>query len=114
MVFQPHRFSRTKFLFDEFAASFAGTDLLILTDIYAASEKPIEGVSAESLCVRVRENSPGLEALYLKKEDIIGHLLKTIKTGDLVITLGAGDIGKLSDELVQRIERQGALQRASG
>ncbi|MEK6567991.1 MAG: UDP-N-acetylmuramate--L-alanine ligase [Candidatus Omnitrophota bacterium] len=114
VVFQPHRYSRTKFLFEEFVASFAGADQLILTDIYAASEKPIEGVSAESLCAGIKEKSSGIEAVYLKKENITEHLLKSIKAGDLIITLGAGDIGKLSDELVWRIKSEGISQRIPG
>ena len=104
VVFQPHRYSRTKFLFEEFVLSLAGIDRLILTDIYAASEKPIVGISSESLCARIKEKSSGIEAVYLKQENIMEHLLKLIKAGDLIITLGAGDIGKLSDELVQRIK----------
>ena len=114
VVFQPHRFSRTKFLFEEFVMSFAGVDTLILTDIYAASEKPIEGVSAESLCAGIKEKSSGIEAVYLKKENITEYLLKSITAGDLIITLGAGDIGKLSDELVQRIKSEGISQRSPG
>lgn len=114
VVFQPHRFSRTKFLFEEFVVSFAGADQLILTDIYAACEKPIEGVSAESLSARIKEKSLGIEAVYLKKENITEHLLKSIKAGDLIITLGAGDIGKLSDELVWRIKSEGIGQRSPG
>ena len=114
VVFQPHRFSRTKFLFEEFVMSFAGADQLIFTDIYAASEKPIEGVSAESLCAGIKEKSSGIEAVYLKKENITEYLLKSITAGDLIITLGAGDIGKLSDELVQRIKSEGISQRSPG
>mgnify|MGYP001573545760 CR=1 FL=1 len=113
VVFQPHRFSRTKFLFEEFAVSFEGADQLLLTDIYAASEKPIEGVSAESLCARIKEKSSGIEAVYLKRENIVEHLLKSIKGGDLIITLGAGDIGKLSDELVGRIKSEGISRRTA-
>jgi len=114
VVFQPHRFSRTKFLFEEFVMSFAGVDTLILTDIYAASEKPIEGVSAESLCAGIKKKSLEIEAVYLKKENITEYLLKSITAGDLIITLGAGDIGKLSDELVQRIKSEGISQRSPG
>lgn len=106
VVFQPHRYSRTKFLMEEFSKSFALADYLILTDIYAASELPIDGVSSEALCKRIKNENPQIEAVYLKKEKIIEHILKIIKPKDLLLTLGAGDIGKLSDELVERLKRK--------
>ena len=68
----------------------------------------------ESLCSGIKEKSSGIEAVYLKKENITEHLLRSIKAGDLIITLGAGDIGKLSDELVQRIKSEGVGQRSPG
>lgn len=106
VIFQPHRYSRTKFLMEDFSKSFALADYLILTDIYAASELPIDGVSSEALCKRIENENPQIEAVYLKKEKIIEHVLKIIKPGDLALTLGAGDIGKLSDELVERLKRK--------
>lgn len=109
VVFQPHRYSRTKFLMEEFAQSFRQADCLLLTDIYAASESPIEGVSSEFLAKKIRDGSISPAVFYIKKEHLIGHILKMIRPGDLVLTLGAGDIGKLSDELVQRIKGQDTL-----
>lgn len=106
VIFQPHRYSRTKFLMDDFSVSLLGADYLILTDIYAASESPIEGISSELLCSKIKEKSPQMEAVYLKKEKIIEHILQIVKPGDLVLTLGAGDIGKLSDELVKQLKRK--------
>lgn len=105
-VFQPHRFSRTKFLMDEFAESLSLADCIILTDIYAASEEPIQGVSSEVLCDKIKEKHPTAEVIYVKKEKVIEQLLSIVRSGDLVLTLGAGDIGKLSDELAQRIKSQ--------
>lgn len=106
VVFQPHRFSRTKFLMDEFAESLSLADCIILTDIYAASEEPIQGVSSEVLCDKIKEKHPPAEVIYVKKEKVIEQLLSIVRPGDLVLTLGAGDIGKLSDELAQRIKSQ--------
>lgn len=106
VVFQPHRFSRTKFLMREFAESLSLADCIILTDIYAASEEPIEGVSSEVLCDKIKEKHPAAEVSYVKKEKVIEQLLSTVSSGDLVLTLGAGDIGRLSDELAQRIKGQ--------
>lgn len=102
-VFQPHRYSRTQLLLDEFAGAFDSVDYLIITDIYAASEKPIEGVSSQKLLEKIKGHSRNIEALYLPKEEIIGHLLSIMRKDDLVITLGAGDIVKVSDVLAQKL-----------
>jgi len=104
-IFQPHRYTRTKILLDEFSASFDSADYVIITDIYAASEIPLEGVSGSRLRDKIKERVPSKEAVFLPKEEITGYILKIAKPGDLVITLGAGDIVKISDELVERIKR---------
>jgi len=103
-VFQPHRYTRTQLLLNEFAESFAQADYLIVTDIYAASEQPIEGVNARGLLNKIKECDPKKEILYLAKEDILSHILGMIRDGDLVITLGAGDIVRLSDALAQELK----------
>ena len=104
-IFQPHRYTRTKILLDEFSASFDSADYVIITDIYAASEIPLEGVSGRLLRDKIKERSPSKEVIFLPKEEITGQILKIARPGDLVITLGAGDIVKISDELVERIKR---------
>jgi len=109
VAFQPHRYSRTKFLMEEFIQSLSLADILLITDIYAASEEPIAGVSSEILCEKIKERFPALEVLYLKKDKVRGKILEMVRPGDLVITLGAGDIGKLSYELAEGIKGQGAL-----
>ncbi len=103
VVFQPHRYSRTKFLMDDFARSFTSADYLILTDIYSASEAPIEGVSSQALSMRIKELTDR-DAVCVEKEKISDHVMKIIRPGDLVLTLGAGDIGKISEELAGRIK----------
>ncbi len=101
-VFQPHRYTRTKYLLEDFVKNLTLSDYLIITDIYSASEKPIEGVSAENLYQRIKDlKSPPV--VYLKKEEIIPHLLDMVRPGDLVLTLGAGDITNISDELVKKL-----------
>lgn len=111
VVFQPHRFSRTKFLMDDFVTSLSVCDYLVLTDIYAASEKPIEGVSSQILYEKIKKTGR-VPVIYLKKDEIIGHLSDIIQKGDLVLTLGAGDVTKLSDELVLAL--QGAKRFSAG
>lgn len=101
-VFQPHRYSRTKFLLDEFVDVLTLPDLLILTDIYAASEKPSEGIGIEPLLEKIKVKM-GDRAIYLKKEDILPFVKKTAQRGDMVLFLGAGDIYHYSDQLVKEL-----------
>jgi UDP-N-acetylmuramate--alanine ligase len=105
-VFQPHRYSRTKLLLDEFASSFDAADYIVITDIYAASEAPIEGISARNILKKIQKLQPRKPAYYLAKDQIIKHLRAVLKSGDLVITLGAGDIVKLSDELAEELTKE--------
>jgi UDP-N-acetylmuramate--alanine ligase len=85
-------------LFGQFVKCLLETDYLIVTDIYAASEQPIEGVNAVGLVERIRALTRK-PAVYLKKEEIISHLADIARPGDLIMTLGAGDITYLSDQL---------------
>ncbi len=102
-VFQPHRYSRTQYLLQEFVQSLSLSDYLVLTDIYAASEKPLEGASTEELYKKIKERNV-LPVVYLKKEDIVKHLLREIRDGDLVIILGAGDITWVGDDFVRELQ----------
>lgn len=106
-VFQPHRYTRTQNLLEDFARSFDKADHVIITDIYAASEEPIEGVSGQLLYEKIKEYSPAKEAVYLPKERILPYILKMSRSGDTVITLGAGDIIKICDELAEEFKKQG-------
>jgi UDP-N-acetylmuramate--alanine ligase len=112
-VFQPHRYTRTQLLLEEFGSSFAQADYVIITDIYAASEPAIEGVSGRRIYEKIKEYAPQKEAAFLHKEELIAHLLKVLKADDLVITLGAGDIVKVCDELVGELKRQGQARGAA-
>ena len=106
VIFQPHRFTRTFHLMDEFARAFNQADSLFIMDIYAASEKPIEGVTAESLAERIRQfGHRGVE--YVGTMDRgIEALLAAAKEGDLILTLGAGSITQAGDRILERL-RQG-------
>ncbi len=106
VVFQPHRYTRTKLLFDDFASCFEAADYLVITDIYPASEQPIEGIDGRRLAERVQEALPGRRVVYLPKSDIAGHVTAMVAPGDVVVTLGAGDITKVSDELAESIKRK--------
>jgi len=107
-IFQPHRFSRTKFLADEFGRCFKGVDKLILTDIYAASEKAIRGVSIMSVYDRVKENGVS-DITVLKKEAIPEHVMRIKRSGDMILVLGAGDIKNVADRLSDMLNKEAAL-----
>ena len=104
-VFQPHRYTRTKLLLNEFGACFDLADYVIITDIYPASEPPIEGINARCVYDKIKERTPSKEVWILPKEEIVDHITKIIKPGNLVIMLGAGDIVKVCDDLVERIKK---------
>lgn len=105
-VFQPHRYARTHFLLDEFATSFADADHVVLTDIYApAAEKPIPGTSGARLAERVRSVVPeGVTVDFVPaRTDVAAHLRTIVRPGDVVVTMGAGDIWRTAREFVQAV-----------
>lgn len=106
VVFQPHRYTRTQKLFNEFLTAFPDADYLIVTDIYAASEKPIEGVSAASLCEGIRAHGhPGV--IYLSGfDDMTDHLMAMAKPSDVIITQGAGSVWKVGEEFLKRVGKK--------
>jgi UDP-N-acetylmuramate--alanine ligase len=102
-VFQPHRYTRTQALFKDFLTAFYDADVLILTDIYPAGEDRIEGVESKALFEGIREYGHKDVSYLADKGQIVEHLLRILSPGDLVITLGAGDIWQVSEELVKRL-----------
>jgi len=107
VAFQPHRYSRTRDLLPEFGPALKDADVVVLTDIYAASEAPIPGISLDTLAGAVRPHVPELMQVP-SVGDLPGHLALLAQPGDLVITLGAGSIGLTADRLV------GLLQQMAG
>ena len=102
VVFQPHRYTRTQKLFNEFLTAFPDADYLIVTDIYAASEKPIEGVSAVNLCEGIRAHGHQ-NVIYLSGfDEMTDHLLAMAKPSDVIITQGAGSVWKIGEEFLKR------------
>lgn len=103
-AFQPHRYSRTQLLQKEYGACFKDADLLILTDVYSAGEDPIPGINGELLVKEVAEQT-GQETVYIQnKNDIPAYLKSIAKEGDLIMTMGAGDIVKCGEELVELLK----------
>ncbi|MDD5665631.1 MAG: cyanophycin synthetase, partial [Candidatus Omnitrophica bacterium] len=103
-IFQPHRFSRTKLLFNEFIKSFNAADCLIVTEIYPAGEEPVDGINGSSLSRGIKEYYKDKEVAFCPKEEVISRVYKIARPGDLIITLGAGDISRLSDELAEKFK----------
>jgi len=101
-VFQPHRYTRTKALFNEFLRAFSDTDNLIVTDIYPANEEAIESVNAKSLCEGIRNLGQPYVVYLSSFDEIVGYLLLTAKPSDIVITLGAGNVWKIGEEFLRR------------
>ena len=100
VLFQPHRYSRTADLMDEFASAFNNADVLLVSDIYAASETPIEGITAEVLTNRIKSYGHK-SAEYIGSIDNSAEVLRdTVREGDLVITLGAGTVTRIGDQLL--------------
>lgn len=102
-VFQPHRYSRTQALFDEFVTAFYQADHLVVMDVYAAGEEPIPGVSSSALAEGIAGHGHR-DVHYLAEADaVVQHLLETVREGDLVITLGAGNVWQVGEALVRRL-----------
>ena len=98
-IFQPHRYSRTKELFDDFVESLSKVDFLIVTEIFSASEKPISGINGKSLTRSIRLSSD-LEPIFLSNLELLPEILKKIIIPkDILLTMGAGDIGLTSENL---------------
>lgn len=107
-VFQPHQHSRTRFLLNDFAGSFSHADVTIVPDIYFVrdSEADRKAVSSEMLVERIREHAK--EAVYIPTfKQISEHLMKTMQPGDLIVSMGAGPVWEVTDELVRRIRGAG-------
>jgi UDP-N-acetylmuramate--alanine ligase len=104
VVFQPHLYSRTRDFYQEFGKSFLNTDVFICTDIYPAREEPIEGVSGE-LISNITKKYGHKNVHYVKnKNDVPKKLMEIKKDGDIIITMGAGDIWKYGEKFVELIK----------
>jgi UDP-N-acetylmuramate--alanine ligase len=101
VVFQPHRYTRTKALYDEFLDAFQDADVLIITDIYAASEREIEGVNSENLYRGIRDRGHA-NVMYMSGfDEIVSHLNSIARSGDVIITLGAGTVWKIGEDYLK-------------
>jgi UDP-N-acetylmuramate--alanine ligase len=111
VIFQPHRYTRTRDLFKEFLTAFNQADVLFLTGIYAAGEDPIPGVKAEDLYEGIKGHGHKDVTLVPDKNQIVERVLPRLRSGDMVITLGAGDVWRVGEKLIERLKEN---ERAEG
>ncbi len=109
VAFQPHRYSRTHHLFDEMTRAFNRADVLLLADVYAAGEKPIEGATSERLAQAIRAHGHRDVTHVGPREAVVDALLARVQPGDVVITLGAGDITRVGPALLDALRARGEL-----
>jgi UDP-N-acetylmuramate--alanine ligase len=111
VVFQPHRYTRTRDLMEEFTTAFGDADSLILLDIYAASEQPIPGISGEALAAAIRAHG-GLSANYAQSfPDAVKSVSEVAESGDMILTLGAGSVSQLGPPILEKLKERAATTR---
>ncbi len=103
-VFQPHRYTRTSLLWERFGTAFSNADVIILCDIYSAGEQPIEGVSARLIAEAIENNENRQVTFLPTREEIVDYLVQFARPGDLILTIGAGNIWTAGVELVNRLQ----------
>lgn len=104
VIFQPHRYTRTRDLMDEFGQCFSDADALYLMDIYAASEKPIEGVNTTVLLEKIQSAGHKEAVHFSDKEELMKAILTKLQPGDSIFTLGAGDVWKIGEEILKQLK----------
>ncbi|HET7922852.1 MAG TPA: UDP-N-acetylmuramate--L-alanine ligase [Gammaproteobacteria bacterium] len=114
VAFQPHRYTRTRDLFEDFAEVLSHVDALVLLEVYAAGEQPIAGADARALARSIRNRGRVDPVFVAQARDLPEALLGILHDGDLLLTLGAGDIGAVAAELPQRLHESAAASTASG
>ena len=103
VLFQPHRYSRTFHLLDDFARAFHQADRVLVLDIYAASEKPIEGVTAEALVERMRQFGHRGAEYAGSNAAGVEMIVQGVEPGDMILTLGAGSVSQLGDKILEKL-----------
>jgi UDP-N-acetylmuramate--alanine ligase len=106
VLFQPHRYTRTQALFEDFTTAFYQSDVLIVTDIYAASEPPIPGVHAEKLAAAIQEHGHGNIRYIPNHLELPTMLKEEVQEGDVVLTLGAGNIWQTGEALLEKLKER--------
>jgi UDP-N-acetylmuramate--alanine ligase len=114
MIYQPHRYSRTRDLYEDFVEVLSEVDVLLLLDIYAASEEPIEGIDSKSLCRSIRQRGK-LEPIYVSSVQNLYKILADVMTdGDVLFAQGAGNIGDIAQSIASTELNKAALLKKAG
>jgi UDP-N-acetylmuramate--alanine ligase len=103
VLFQPHRYTRTLHLLDDFARAFHQADRVLVLDIYGASEKPIAGVTAESLVERMRQFGHRGAEYAGSNAAGVEMIVEGVEPGDMILTLGAGSVSQLAEKILERL-----------
>jgi UDP-N-acetylmuramate--alanine ligase len=106
VIFQPHRYTRTRDLMEEFARAFSDADSLFVLDIYAASEKPIEGINSEALAQKIREKTVKVGRYASSAAEAIEAAAAVAEEGDMILTLGAGSVSQLGPMILERLRQR--------
>ncbi|OGQ98951.1 MAG: UDP-N-acetylmuramate--L-alanine ligase [Deltaproteobacteria bacterium RIFOXYD12_FULL_57_12] len=104
VLFQPHRYSRTKGLFDEFCTAFHGADILLVTEIYSAGENPIPGITAEELVAGIKRHGHRNASYAATPDDLVEQALTLCRPRDILLTLGAGNIWRTGEKLLLELQ----------
>ena len=110
VVFQPHRYTRTQYLCDEFGQAFTMADELFLTEIYPAGEEPIEGVSSNLIQQSVKKHEGRDVVVIPHLDQVPDYICSIVKEGDVIVTLGAGDIYKVGHTILSMLDKKGVVQ----
>ena len=105
LAFQPHRYTRTRALFDEFSRAFYQSDLMVVMPIYSAGENPINGVDSSRLCEEIKAHGHKEVICMDGMESTLSYLKDVLRSGDLLLTLGAGDVWKVGTAILKELER---------
>ena len=109
VAFQPHRYSRTQALASQFGQAFSNADVLLVMDVFSAGEMPIPGISGKTVATAVEESGQVGEVRYVAgRSDIVPALMEVVRPGDLVITMGAGDVTMVGPEFIEAMQERDA------
>jgi UDP-N-acetylmuramate--alanine ligase len=110
VIFQPHRYTRTRDLMEEFTTAFSDADSLFVLDIYAASEKPIDGITGETLAQRIRERTTKNSCYVRSPAEAVEGATAVVHAGDMILTLGAGSVSQLGPMILDRLRKREETQ----
>ena len=106
VIFQPHRYTRTRDLMEEFTTAFGDADSLFVLDIYAASEKPIEGITGEILAQRIREKTAKNGRYVSSPAEAVDAAAAVAEEGDMILTLGAGSVSQFGPMILEKLKER--------